>query len=125
MEKAFSLDQKEAQAYGEMESEQTKTLAQIGMLSLDMEAAKKRLETVQEQQRSFVRSALMHRDVRNFMQARVGGGNIYCVLPDTPPTKPAPTPKPTPKPTPTKVNGQISAELQSLLPEAAPEPPAE
>jgi hypothetical protein len=84
MEKAFSLDQKETQAYAQLEDEQTKALASFGALTLDRKAARKRLELVQEQQRSFLRSALMHRDVANFVQARIGQGNIYCTLPDPP-----------------------------------------
>lgn len=89
MEKAFSLDQKEAQAFAALEEEQTKALAQFGALTLDRKNARKRLESVQEQQRSFVRSALMHRDVAQFSQARIGNGNLYCTMPDPSPELPA------------------------------------
>jgi hypothetical protein len=82
MEKAFSLNPKEAQSYAQLEQESTRALAEYGGLTLQRKDAKKRLETIQEQQRSFVRSALMHRDVGEFSQARIGQGNLYCTLPD-------------------------------------------
>lgn len=85
MEKAFSLDQKETQSFQQIEQEGTRALADYGALTMQRKDAKKRLLTSQEQQRSFVRSALMHRDVGEFTQARIHQGNIYCTLPDPPP----------------------------------------
>lgn len=103
MEKAFSLEPKEAQAFAQLEAEQARAFAEYGSLTLQRKDAKKRLLTVQEQQRSFVRSALMHRDVAEFQQARVGQGNLYCTLPD-----PAPALEPIPA---KKANGKGDAEL--------------
>jgi hypothetical protein len=93
MEKSFSLEPKEAQGYAQLEQDHVKALADFGALTLQRKDAKKRLETIQEQQRSFVRSALMHRDVGEFMQARIGQGNLYCTVPDAPP-EPTPPKKP-------------------------------
>lgn len=94
MEKAFSLEPKETQALQQLETEQARALADYGSLTLQRKDAKKRLLTVQEQQRSFVRSALMHRDVGEFTQARIGQGNLYCTLPDPAPEVTPPIGKP-------------------------------
>src|SRR5215467_9744812 len=92
MEKTFQLEPKELQFYSSLEQEQQQALAQVGALSLDLEAAKTSLQTVQERHRSFIRTAVLHRGIDQFHSARITQGQLHCSLPDVPPELPPPAP---------------------------------
>lgn len=104
MERTFTLEPPEQRALAGLEQEQTQTLAQVGALMLDLDAAKQRLTLVQERQRSFVRSVVSARNIENFADARVLNGQVIVRLPDEPmlPAPPAGEPG-------AKANGQSKA----------------
>ena len=94
MEKSFPLDQKEALQLTQLDQERTQALAMVGALSLDMEQARKNLETTAERQRSFVRHALITRGIDRYENARTQNGAIIVTLPDA---MPLPLPEAAPK----------------------------
>jgi hypothetical protein len=89
-QKAFSLEAPEQQFLEGLNNERQQALAQYGALALDMETARKAIESTQERQRAFVRQALMQRGVHDFQSARVNGTNLECVIGDTPGPVPIP-----------------------------------
>jgi hypothetical protein len=93
MEKAFSLEPKEAGFAAALEEEAKQALAAIGALSIEMEKARKHLDSVNEQQRTLVHAALLHRNVVECTNGRMGNGNLYCTLPDPKPEAPAAAPR--------------------------------
>ena len=82
MEKSFQLDQKEITLLGQLDQERTQALAMVGALLLDLEQAKKNLDTAGERQRACVRQALTNRSVDRFDNARVQNGALLVTLPD-------------------------------------------
>jgi uncharacterized membrane protein len=88
MEKSYQLDQKEMNQLQPLDQERTNALAMIGALSLDMEQARKNLETASERQRAFIRQALSARGVERYDNARLQNGALSVTLPDNP-TAPA------------------------------------
>ena len=84
MEKIYQLEQKEAGLLNQLEQERTQALAVIGALSLDMEQARKNLESAAERQRAFIRQALMARNVERYDNARLQNGALVVSLPDGP-----------------------------------------
>jgi hypothetical protein len=88
MEKSFALDQKETVLLTQLDQERTQALAMVGALSLDMEQARKNLDTAAERQRSFIRQALIARGVDRFDNARVQNGALLVTLPDAMPSLP-------------------------------------
>jgi hypothetical protein len=90
MEKTFTLDQKEAALLAQVDQERTNALATVGALSLDMEQARKNLDTAAERQRSFIRQALAARGVDRFESARAQNGTIVVTMPDAPTMLPTP-----------------------------------
>jgi hypothetical protein len=82
MEKTFKLDQKELTAYGQLEQERTQALAQFGALTMDRKAAKERLKIALEQQKGFIRSALMHRGIEQCNAAQILNGSLLCSVAD-------------------------------------------
>ena len=86
MEKTFELDQKEAGYLAQVDQERTQALAMVGALSLDMEAARKNLDTAAERQRSFIRQALSTRGVERYENARAANGSIIVTMPEGMPT---------------------------------------
>ena len=93
-QKAFSLEAPEQQFLEGLNNERQQALAQYGALSLDMDVAKKSLESIQERQRAFVRQALMQRGVQDFQSARINGTQVECVLADAPGPVPIPDAQP-------------------------------
>jgi hypothetical protein len=87
MEKTYSLDQKEGALLGQMDGERTQALATIGALSLDMEQARKNLDSVIDRQRAFIRNALTNRGVERYENARLQGGALIVTLADLPPAE--------------------------------------
>jgi hypothetical protein len=85
MEKSFALDQKETVLLTQLDQERTQALAMVGALSLDMEQARKNLDTAAERQRSFIRQALIARGVERFDNARVQNGSFLVTVPDAMP----------------------------------------
>jgi hypothetical protein len=82
MEKTYQLDQREAVMLNQLDQERTQVLAVIGALSLDMEQARKNLDTVAERQRAFIRQALSIRDVDRYENAKTANGTLIVTLPD-------------------------------------------
>jgi hypothetical protein len=84
MEKSFKLDPKEAQLVAQFDQERTQALAMVGALSLDMEQAKKNLDSAAERQRAFLRQALVARGVEQYDNARMQNGTLLVTVPDQP-----------------------------------------
>jgi hypothetical protein len=84
MEKTFQLDQKEAGLLAQLDQERQQALATIGAMSLDMEQARKNLDSVAERQKGFIRQAVSARGVEQFANARIQGGALFVTLPDHP-----------------------------------------
>jgi hypothetical protein len=82
MERTFKLENKEMAALDQLEQERTRALAQYGALSIDIKAAEQRINSTVEQQRSFIRSALLHRGVDQFSGAQIVNGSLVVSLPD-------------------------------------------
>jgi hypothetical protein len=89
MEKTFQLDAREGNALQQFDQARTQALAMIGALTLDMEQAKKNLDSAAEQQRAFIRQALAVRNVDQYDNARAANGTLIVTVPDTPPNAPA------------------------------------
>ena len=90
MEKTYQLDQREAALFGQADQERTQALAVVGALSLDMETARKNLDTAAERQRMLIRQALSTRNVERYENARVQNGSLFVSLPDLPVAAPEP-----------------------------------
>jgi hypothetical protein len=82
MEKSFTLDAREQNALQQFDQARTQALAMVGALTLDMEQAKKNLESAQEGQRAFIRQALAVRDVDRYENARAANGSLIVTVPD-------------------------------------------
>ena len=105
MEKQFQLDQREAQTFAQIDQGRTQALAAIGALSLDMEQARKNLESAVERHRMFVQAAVNARGLDNFENARIANGNLLVSLPDDPAAAPVAIP-------PAKSNGKEAKEAR-------------
>lgn len=82
MEKTFHLDQKEGLFLSKINEERQTALAVVGALSLDMEQARKTLDSVAERQRAFIRHALVTRGVDSYENARAQNGALIVSLAD-------------------------------------------
>jgi hypothetical protein len=90
MEKTFQLDQKEQAMLAQVDQERTQALAMVGALSLDMEQARKNLDSAAERQRSFIRQALASRGVERYESARAQNGSLLVTMPDEAQMLPSP-----------------------------------
>jgi len=104
MEKTYHLDQTEQAMLTAVDQERTNALAMVGALSLDMEAARKNLDTAAERQRSFIRQALATRGVERYENAKAQNGALIVTMPD--PVPPPSVAEPGPRPI-ERVNGPI------------------
>ena len=84
MEKTYHLDQKEGSFLSQLEQERVQALAAVGALSLDMEQARKQLDSVADRHRSFIRQTLVSRGVERYDNARAVNGALIVTLPDVP-----------------------------------------
>lgn len=91
MEKVYHLDQKETAMLAQVDQERTNALAMVGALSLDMEQARKTLDSAAERQRSFIRQALSSRGVERYDNARAQNGALIVTTAEEPPTFSAPS----------------------------------
>lgn len=82
MEKTYQLDQKETGQFAQLDQERTNALANVGALSLDMEQARKNLDSAMERQRAFLRHALNARGVEEYLNARMANGAIVVTVAD-------------------------------------------
>lgn len=82
MEKSFELEQRETALLGQLDQDRTQALAMIGALSLDMEQARKNLDTAAERQRAFIRQALIARGIDRYDNARAQNGTLFVTVPD-------------------------------------------
>jgi hypothetical protein len=67
---------------GQLDQERTQALAVVGALSLDMEQARKNLDTAAERQRTFIRQALVNRGIDRYENARAQNGCLLVTLPE-------------------------------------------
>jgi hypothetical protein len=88
MEKTYHLDQLEQTMLTQIDQERTQALAMVGALSLDMEQARKNLDTAAERQRAFIRQALGTRGVDGYTNATARNGALVVTLPDSPSPSP-------------------------------------
>jgi len=110
MEKSFQLDHREIAALQQFDQARTQALAMVGALTLDMEQAKKNLETAQEGQRAFIRQALAIRDVDRYENARAANGTLLVTLPDDALAEMPPPVGAISRKEPLRVNGPIGTE---------------
>jgi hypothetical protein len=75
MEKTIDLNYQEQQLLSSFESERQQALAMYGALSLDMENARKTLESALEKQRAFLRSTLISKGMDRYENARLINNN--------------------------------------------------
>jgi hypothetical protein len=92
MEQTFKLDPKEQAMLTQVDQERTQALAMVGALSLDMEQARKNLDSAAERQRSFIRQALTSRGVERYENARAQNGALIVTMPDEMPVPQLPVP---------------------------------
>ena len=86
MEKAISLDQREIMGLSQIEQERTQALAAVGALSLDMENARKNLDSILGRQKNFIMMVLSNRGIDRYESARLIGREIIVNLPEIVPT---------------------------------------
>ena len=86
MEKTFPLESRETSALNLLDQQRTQALAAVGALSLDMEQARKNLETTAERQRAFLQQAVISRGIEQFDNARIQNGALVVTVPDVVPT---------------------------------------
>jgi hypothetical protein len=89
MEKQFQLSSQESMTMAAIDQARTQALAAIGALSLDMEQARKQLDTAVERQRSFIHAAVGARGIDEFATARVVNNALVVSLPDPPSLSPS------------------------------------
>lgn len=76
MEKTIKWETAENTQIQAIEQEKMQVLAQIGALMMDLEAAKKNLDSINERHRSTIRQALNGRGVGQFESARPFPGGV-------------------------------------------------
>lgn len=82
MEKTIKWEGAEVFQVQQIEQEKTQVLAQIGALMLDLETAKKNLETVNEKFKAVVKQAIQSRGINQFDSARPMPGGVSLTIPD-------------------------------------------
>ena len=102
MEKSFPLERNETAQLTQLDQARTQALAMIGALKMDLKKAKRQWESTQEQQRAFIRQALLSRGVDRYENARATPDALIVTLPE----EPAPV-LPSPAMTKDRVNGPI------------------
>ena len=86
MEKTYHLDQTEQAMLTQVDQERTNALAMVGALSLDMEQARKNLDSAAERQRAFIRQALATRGVTQYENAKAQNAVLVVTMPDARPS---------------------------------------
>lgn len=84
MEKTIKWEPTEAPVMQQLEFERMQTLAQIGALMMDLDNAKKNLESINERQKVAIRQALNARGIDRFDSARPTPGGLTLQIPDVP-----------------------------------------
>jgi len=80
MEKSVELSFQEQQLLSGFEQERQSALAMYGALALDMETAKKNLESSLEKQRAFLRSTLIAKGYDRYDNARLINNNTAIAI---------------------------------------------
>ena len=83
MEKTIKWEHSEAMTMQAIEQERLQALAQVGALMLDLETAKKNLDTANEKQKSAVRQILASRGIERVESARPIQGGLVVSIPDS------------------------------------------
>ena len=87
MEKTIKWEANEASQMQAIDNDKTRALAQIGMLMMDLETAKKNLESVNDRYKAAIQQALVARGIGPVDSARpVPGGVILTLSDNTGPT---------------------------------------
>ena len=102
MQKAYSLDPHEMRQAQQLDEERRTVLAQIGALTLDMEAARAQLPIVEQRRRQHLQSLVDQHGIKEYRSARIEGNNLICDMPDMPVPAAAPVAVP-------RVNGGLEA----------------
>ena len=86
MEKTINLEAKEKQVVGNLQQDNLKLNARVGMLCREREDLDRRIAANEEQQRSFIRDVIFHRGIEQYVSAQISpdGGSVVCSLPDEP-----------------------------------------
>lgn len=82
MEKTIKWDQNEIPVMQSIDNERTQCLAQIGALMMELENAKKNLDTINGRQRSAVQQAISSRGIMQFESARPILGGVVLQVPE-------------------------------------------
>lgn len=82
MEKTIKWEVAESAQMRMIENERTQVLAQIGALMMDLETAKKALETVNARHKSAIQQALATRGVGHFESARPIQDGVIINIPE-------------------------------------------
>ena len=83
MEKTIKWDASEDMQMRTIENDRTQVLARIGALMMDLDTAKKDLETVNGRQRSVIQQSLQSKGITQFESARPIPGGLVLQIPDT------------------------------------------
>ena len=84
MEKTIRWDQTESVQMTGIDNERTKILAQIGSLMMDLEQARKMLDSLNERHKVAIQQALTNHGVNQFESARPINGGVILQLSDSP-----------------------------------------
>lgn len=82
MEKIIKWEQNESMHMSQIENERTQVLAQIGALMMDLETAKKALDTINSKHKSAIQQALNSRGIMQFESARPIQGGVVLNVPE-------------------------------------------
>jgi hypothetical protein len=89
MQKAFSLQPHETAQAQALDEERRNLLARLGGATLEMEAVRSQLPTLDQRGRTLVQSVAQRVGVREFLTARIDGPNLVCELPNETPAPPS------------------------------------
>jgi phosphoglycolate phosphatase-like HAD superfamily hydrolase len=90
MQKAYSLQSHEINQAQQLDEERKTVLAQIGALTLDMEAARAQLPIVEQRRRQHLQNLVQQHGVTEYRSARIEGPNLICDVPDEQPAQQIP-----------------------------------
>lgn len=91
MQRAFSLQPYEVAQAQTLDQERQALFGRFGALTLEMEAVRAQLPSVEQRTRTMIQSFAQRIGVRNYSSARIDGANLICELPEE---APQPTPPP-------------------------------
>jgi hypothetical protein len=102
MEKTITFSRSEMMQLQQLEMERQQLLAQIGEIMLNLESARKSLDTCNEKRNQFVRGIILNNGIGQFKSVRPTENGMVVIIPDE-----------EPEPQIAKVNGGIDAHEKS------------